>query len=669
MAGGNSTVTGFRDIYTNGDMVIQNPKETASIFCFVVFITVMLEKGSHYFKEHPSRYVRALCANVSEEITIVGLIALGIMFAATSILQASFVEPRWFLLFEWMHMVLFFMMLLFVVGICVSALYLQTFLEGWARFEATIPADNTVPKTLSWQTHFFYYARIVFYKQIDFTYNGAFKCVPFSAYLKRTARVTVVQFAHLSTSCWVALVFAACVNSTRQYVIPGQLQSKPIENFTLGDRLWNLITFILLIGYVPMVVFLSVVFVLRKRVAEYLRASTEENTKKQMEQNDVMSEVYSDHGSEHGRGKNKVKIEINGKMMWVHPRHLDSKNLMSQETLEDPSQYLLFQSMTGTVNMMQIPIVLTELYLSMFFMGNLYEVVVEIDNYRYLLLPVAFIPVVVCFFVLPHAIMMLTFLSALGSNLNDHVLRSVMVELGVGDHGDTLHIHPNNDGPDEFDEEEIQRAKEAAILEQKKKQHIAETRMQAIRGDILELEGLHALLDSSHDALKRYKKVQLRSDQYKKKVEAKQYAIPLVRLSGAGGWEATDDLKSGERDAIEGTEGTSSVYDGEYPADEETEETESMIELNQMKYSKSRFTPLPKDRNVAKEVDSILQRSKQVLAASQQKRAIAGTMKPKTNQNNAHNDVVVDFMSLVRNTPSWELDKSLRKRNDVRQYL
>ena len=118
-------------LFTTGDVVLANPKESAALFAIVVGISVVLENVFGAFRENRSRFIKLLFLQISEEIMIVGVIGLFFVFVTQSI---DNMPTRWLLLFRWIQTVLFFLMGFFILGVVCCAL-LSHRLIAWFRSE------------------------------------------------------------------------------------------------------------------------------------------------------------------------------------------------------------------------------------------------------------------------------------------------------------------------------------------------------------------------------------------------------------------------------------------------------------------------------------------------------------------------------------------------------
>eukprot|EP00760_Papus_ankaliazontas_P013394 PhM_4_TR15705/c0_g1_i1/m.84948 len=376
---------GFTNLYTSGDVVLRNPRESAAIFVFVITLSIVLEKMFHYLRHNHHRYIRLIFAQVSEELQSVGLISLAIMFFASSIVSA--LPDNWFLLFEWTHMVLFFMMMFFVMGVIFIVAYLQRVMRGWEKMENDLVKEETEGATASdatrtsvlnnfSRTRGFVRTRNVFQRHLKIRYDNrlseeALKKISFAMYLTFQTQTAVVKFVEITWQTWVSLIGAAVVNSVREYALPGKLQSKDADEYSSGDRLLNLITFDVIMGYIPLVVLCVTTYMIKKKNDAFLDEA-ELSVKRQQSRSD-MNELVAD--------------------------------------LKTPADAFFRRNELLTTHLVKIPVILLEFYFSAFIMGLLYSAAVHISEYRYLIFPLTVTPPLLSIILMPTALMNLTMLT------------------------------------------------------------------------------------------------------------------------------------------------------------------------------------------------------------------------------------------------------------------
>eukprot|EP00760_Papus_ankaliazontas_P035982 PhM_4_TR8125/c0_g1_i1/m.18218 len=432
VASGGGGVSAF---FTSSDTVVKHPQKVFIIFCTVTLFTVLLERLLHIMQHHRSQYVRVLFSNVSEEVQVVGLISLLVMFIANTLLSSLLSATdaaEWLLVFEWVHMCLFFMMMFFILGISVAVVVVERMVKKWGVYEASL-ASIDAPLLASSKTTrlntLFHHTRNVFYRQLAFLHKADAPYytsrVKFADYLQLTQRMTVIKFSHVNALCWVSLAIIGSLNAARSalFLAAGE-DPGDADKFSFNQRVGEVLSFTLLLGYGPMVGLIVVVVLLYRRLMKYLANARDEDgatTTDAAEDGDVEMDCDSVDGS-------VTRVEIGGRTLWIHPRHIHPHVLAQCQTLEDPSSFMLFGSLPGTVRSLQIPVLMLELYSGMFFLGTLDQILQHFDGYITLFLIIAALPVVISFALLPIAVLLLTMLSALGSKINKHALKKVVEE-------------------------------------------------------------------------------------------------------------------------------------------------------------------------------------------------------------------------------------------------
>eukprot|EP00760_Papus_ankaliazontas_P037936 PhM_4_TR8791/c0_g1_i1/m.102313 len=418
--------TGIVDLYSGADIVLSRAGETAVIFIAFVALTICLEKVFHSFRHHRSRYVRMLFDQVAEELQCVGLIALLIMLFASSI---SLLPSLWFTLFEWAHLVLFLMMIIFVANTVILVMLMRNLTQLWAYEETIYVTGAPLPPRVSGShRERFFAVREIFRTQIRIRF-GDDVCdkVSFAEYIRVCARSTTLQFTSVTYVAWMSLILTAAVNSLREYGIPGHLQTKDASEYTTADRLWNQLSLILLLGYVPLATLVVVTLVLQKRFADFLTSSARTKGVASPLQPPSAQHHHLDHHHHHAEESKKptAKLTIKGRTMIVDASIFDGA-FDAGEVMEDPSRYLIRGSSTLTLHFLKIPLLLLELYLSMFVFGGFYDAARNVGLWRGFLVPVALAPVAVGAIVLPWTLLMVTMLCNLGSRLNEKVIQEIL---------------------------------------------------------------------------------------------------------------------------------------------------------------------------------------------------------------------------------------------------
>lgn len=249
--------------------------------------------------------------------------------------------------------------------------------------------------------------------------------VPFSKYLYKRMRTTVVSFVDITWQCWMSLVIVSSINSARLYMLPGKLQSKP--ELDTADYRNEMFSFIFVIGYTPMIAFLVAFAMLIRNFRWYLRsvkelklatfASMEDgggSAGSAAERHVSIASRDTAAAGEEGTGPKK-RI---GASVWLPPEQLAGQ--LAGDLYEDPSRYLLRGNKSFTLHTLKIPALLTHFYFSMFVVKLWNTGGLGAELAGYVLLGV--VPVFIVFGLLPIALFAFTSLMSLGLRVDDQLV-------------------------------------------------------------------------------------------------------------------------------------------------------------------------------------------------------------------------------------------------------
>eukprot|EP00759_Apiculatamorpha_spiralis_P023286 PhF_6_TR27135/c0_g1_i3/m.39599 len=189
---------GFAEIYSSGDIVLQNPVESCTIFIFVIMLSAALELLLHHLSHIENKYFRVVFEALSEEVMIVGVLALLLLFGSSVV---SGMPDRWVTIFNWAHMCLFFMAVFFT-GIVISIITsVQRQAKRWKIFEETRLDDARVTKDEN------RYRMATEHYRDTLAYLGmkGMEDVDFADYIAKMQRHSVVEITDLSWKSWAGL--------------------------------------------------------------------------------------------------------------------------------------------------------------------------------------------------------------------------------------------------------------------------------------------------------------------------------------------------------------------------------------------------------------------------------------------------------------------------------
>lgn len=244
--------------------------------------------------------------------------------------------------------------------------------------------------------------------------------VPFSKYLYKRMRSIVVAFVDVTWQSWVSLILVSSVNSARLYLLPGQLQSKPA--LETDDYRKDIVSFIFVLGFGPMLGFLVAFVRLMRNFRWYLRSvrelrlktfSTPPGGPEELDAGDTSADAFMtrmQRREEDNSGKKHV-----GASVWLPPEQLAGQ--LSGDLYEDPSRYLLRGNKSFTLHTLKIPALLVHYYWAIFVVklwttGGLGAG--EVIGYVLL----GCIPVIIVFGLLPVGLFAVTCLMSLGVRID-----------------------------------------------------------------------------------------------------------------------------------------------------------------------------------------------------------------------------------------------------------
>ena len=253
--------------------------------------------------------------------------------------------------------------------------------------------------------------------------------VSFVGYLRMRCQGTVVKFTDITWQCWLSLVFVAAANSVRLFLLPGRFQSRDISTLSTDDRVLNTVTYIFIIGWVPMTVYLVGLAMLYRNFSRYLQRLKTSSYHEQQggHQTAGSGGEHDPHG--HG-GPSASPTKANG--VWLPPKQLTA-HLMG--TYDDPSFYLLRSNRSFTLHILKVPILCTELYFAIFIGSMWGEISSTFGVKQLIVLPVALLPIVVILLSAPLAIGVTSVLTSLGSRLDrDSVVKVIGQQIKIDHH-------------------------------------------------------------------------------------------------------------------------------------------------------------------------------------------------------------------------------------------
>eukprot|EP00759_Apiculatamorpha_spiralis_P013701 PhF_6_TR20492/c0_g1_i2/m.29513 len=419
------------NLFTKGDLVVQSPWESLVVFIFVIMLSILLEKLIHHFHHHKNKYTKAIYEHMSAEITHLGAVAILAAFLMSS--AASAMPKYWLTLFDWAHMTLFMMMIFFLLFVGIASSRVTSVLHDMCAEE--IPFQNLT--SASYSKRMYGMAKCVFDKEVtaieskhqqhhhhhqspsgskhhlkeesppdsshqedDYPHGRLPVVKAFGPYMKFRAKTILLQFCNFTSSAWIGLTSAGVMNCMRLYLLPGQLQSKPVEEITDTERGLNVLSFIMINGVMPAILFVCTTWFLQKGLLEYLKSPM------------TASEMSLRHAS----------IKVNDEFVVCVPTAALERALSDPHTLRDPACRSFYGSLSLTIYFVQIPLVLLMYYTAVFILGSVYDITKNLDYSWWVLLPLAITPHCVVLYCIPYVVIVLTALTSMGCRLDRETL-------------------------------------------------------------------------------------------------------------------------------------------------------------------------------------------------------------------------------------------------------
>jgi len=381
----------FASLYTSGDVILQNPIESSAIFLIVVVVCGSIEYLFTLADEVDSKFFRQMFETISEEVLVVGVLSLMLTFGSSLI---SNLPEQWSVMFDWAHICLLFMGVMFVTLLCAITLNVLSGNKKWAKFENS--RISLSPEMQAAREQKF---RLSFEKfQIAVKAHGFRVDVNFSRYLLKAEKANLVTLGNLSWKSWLALSTIVVLNALRTKLIP-QHPSPTEQNELLNstDSLINIATYVLLAGYGTMGLFLWIHFTLQLRFRQYLMLATTKAGDKE-------------DGTDLDAPLNKMD-------------------------LDDPQSFLMWQSLSSTLSMLQAVLMFLVWYSSVFFLNMMYRSFKQNIAVTLMIICVAFAPLVVFIVMVPWTLTTVAVLSSLGTSLNEEWVRELVTSVGTEGEG------------------------------------------------------------------------------------------------------------------------------------------------------------------------------------------------------------------------------------------
>lgn len=397
-------------VYEAGDLVKNHPIETMLIFSGVVIASALLEWLLALSTRVKAKYFQVLFSTVNQEVMIVGVLVLALLFA-----ENLYEWPkRWILIFKYSMMTLFLMIICFIILILTILLRARWADREWSRFEA---------ERMDAEGGSGFSNREAKYKASFFRFLGALTAYGYSAnmgirystYLSKLMRRNVVALADLTWVSWVCLATVVVVNALRT---EGFRRLSEVNDENLDDshsieqRLLLYLSFIIIIGYGLLALFIAMHWSLSSRLDKFLAAGA----------------ASAAGGSASGGGGA-------GAAGGLQQRLLETGALTNRQAavdnLDDSRAFLFRRSLEVTLEMLQTLLLSLLWYMATFLLSFSYQLGAHMPEYAAPIIVLAVLPIAVVIVLLPWTLMLITILGSLGNNLEEHTVQTQIRKAGV----------------------------------------------------------------------------------------------------------------------------------------------------------------------------------------------------------------------------------------------
>jgi len=247
-------------IYRSGDLVLQNPQETCIIFVSVILISALLEFALQRIGNVSNKYARTLVNTMSQEVTIIGVLALFLMFSV-SVIPRRLITPLYVSLFSWANMSLFFMATLFVLTVISQFLWAAVDARLWKSFEEG-RMDSEELGALGYRERIYKQLQDLYRIRLERRTGIPATSLPFYEYTSTTLRRQLVRVSNLSYRTWLSLSVVVLANLLRTMLTP-------FKKRTEEHIFYNALMFVFVIGWGTFLVYAAFVALQQRRLLKY----------------------------------------------------------------------------------------------------------------------------------------------------------------------------------------------------------------------------------------------------------------------------------------------------------------------------------------------------------------------------------------------------------------
>ena len=385
------TSVGQDSVYFNGDLILVNPQQSTAIFLVVIASSTILEFCFEKAGEQRNIYIRTIVRALKEELTVISTSQLILLFVAYSF---SMLSSLWRFTLEWVVLTLAYLCLAYAAGITTILILLKWRSLTWRTFEwARIEADAHHSNS----EQLFKIARLYFADEVSSranqhgTMHVEIPLVAYSSFLSRVERSLLKYIMDFSMKTWGLLSLIIIVNGARSLTV-GTIDTTNVGQIT---------SFVIVIGYVPLLVYLAVHRSLERRLRQFI----------------------------------------------LRQRHPESR-------VEGATglQCLFFRSPIATLEVFKAFLLIMMWYSAVFISGFVYVSYHSLGYFAVIVYAIGAVPPIVTCFSFPWTINVVTMCVSLGTELDkavDHLKNGVQVDDDIAsedsdDELGSVDAHPNN---------------------------------------------------------------------------------------------------------------------------------------------------------------------------------------------------------------------------------
>ena len=257
---GTSGLISAAHLYASGDIIIQNPVNSCIIFVSAILVSAVLEFGVRFVHTSvENKYVKTVVDVVTQEVTIVGVVALLIMLAQSALPE----DPSYTIygtIFSLANICLFLMATQFVLFV-VGQFAVGTFdFTRWKRFEEG-RMDAEEVQALRFREQRYKLAAERYAKELLRVYSIPVRECPFYEASGVVYKKLLVKLSNLSFRVWLAMSVVVLANFGRAMLVPWSAT----DDMSDMKKFINGLLYIGSTGYLTMLVFLAFCLHLRSK--------------------------------------------------------------------------------------------------------------------------------------------------------------------------------------------------------------------------------------------------------------------------------------------------------------------------------------------------------------------------------------------------------------------